>query len=95
MKKSQWSFNEWLKVLSAPVPWSRAAIGRFRVAGLVVLVMLLASYWFLWIAVNGRISLWLAGFGEVVALLVILVTFYWALNKRRQEVMARRDRRGD
>ncbi len=95
MKKGQWSFQEWLKVLSAPVPWSRSAIGRFRVAGLVVLVMLLASYWFLWIAVNGKISLWLAGLGEILALLVILGTFYWALDKRRRDVRAHQNPESD
>ena len=86
MQKGDWNFQGWLKILSAPVPWSRSAINRFRVAGVVVLVMLLASYWFLWIAVNGKISLWWAGVGELLALLVILGTFYWAMAKRRLDV---------
>ncbi len=89
MANGQWNFQEWLKILSAPVPWSRAAIGKFRTAGIVVMLMLLASYWFLWIAVNGKISLWWAGGGELLALGIILVTAYWAVAERRRDVSKR------
>lgn len=58
-----------------------------------MLIMLLASYWFLWIAVNGKISVWWAGAGELLALLVILGTFYWAMAKRRRDVEAHRSPR--
>ncbi|MHB1610647.1 MAG: hypothetical protein ACYCOU_14075 [Sulfobacillus sp.] len=83
--KVSW-IQDWFKLLAAPVPWSRASIARWRIAGVVVLFMLLVSYGLLWEALRGELILVWVALGELLALAVMGSVFLWAIAGRRRDV---------
>lgn len=85
--------REWFQALAAPVPWTSGAIMRIRMAGIVVLLMLVLSYGVLWEALKGKLSLMWAGLGELLALSAMVLVFSWAIARRRKDVAEYQSRR--
>ena len=85
--------QEWFQALAAPVPWTSGAIMRIRMAGIVVLLMLVLSYGVLWEALKGKLSLMWAGLGELLALSAMVLVFAWAIARRRKDVAEYQSRR--
>ena len=66
---------------------------RIRMAGIVVLLMLVLSYGVLWEALKGKLSLMWAGLGELLALSAMVLVFAWAIARRRKDVDEYQSRR--